>query len=124
MVFRDQLLVPLAPTAQRTRSRTLIEAVWHLRTKEPRRSTHGFRSLSQGSPRSTRFRSRHPVRCPSRQHHRGRHLAFDTPRWEYGGMDEQTYDNRVRALEDELGISTSDAQAMVDAEDVLAQRRG
>ena len=39
-------------------------------------------------------------------------------------MDEQTYDNRVRALEDELSVSTSDAQAMVDAEDVLAQRRG
>ena len=27
-------------------------------------------------------------------------------------MDEQTYDNRVRELENELGISTSDAQAM------------
>ena len=39
-------------------------------------------------------------------------------------MDEQTYDNRVREIEVQLGISTSDAQAMVDAEDVLAQRRG
>ena len=38
-------------------------------------------------------------------------------------MDEQTYDDRARALENELGISTGDAQAMVDAEDLLAQRR-
>lgn len=38
-------------------------------------------------------------------------------------MEEQTYDDRVRALEDELGIPTSDAQAMVDAEDLLAHRR-
>ena len=38
-------------------------------------------------------------------------------------MDEQTYDDRVRALENELGISTSDAQAMVDAEELVAQRR-
>ena len=37
-------------------------------------------------------------------------------------MTEQTHDYRVRALEDQLGISTSDAQAMVDAEDLLAQR--
>ena len=41
-----------------------------------------------------------------------------------GAMTEQTYDDRVREIEDQLGISTSDAQAMVDAEDVLAQRRG
>jgi len=27
-------------------------------------------------------------------------------------MDEQTYDDRVRELENELGLSTSDAQAM------------
>ena len=38
-------------------------------------------------------------------------------------MTKQTYDNRVRALEDQLGVSTSDAQAMVDAEDLVAQRR-
>ena len=38
-------------------------------------------------------------------------------------MDEQTYDDRVRALENELGISTRDAQAMVDAEDLVAQHR-
>ena len=38
-------------------------------------------------------------------------------------MDEQTHDYRVRALEDHLGISTGDAQAMVDAEELLAQRR-
>ena len=38
-------------------------------------------------------------------------------------MDEQTNDDRVRALEDELGISTDDAQAMIDVEDLLAQRR-
>jgi hypothetical protein len=38
-------------------------------------------------------------------------------------MNEQAYDNRVREIEDQLGVSTSDAQAMVDAEDVLAQRR-
>ena len=37
-------------------------------------------------------------------------------------MDEQTYDDRVRAIEDELGVSTSDAQAMVDAEELVAQR--
>ena len=47
----------------------------------------------------------------------------DTPRWERGDMDEQTYDYRVRALEDQLGVSSSDAQAMVDAEELLAQRR-
>ena len=35
-----------------------------------------------------------------------------------GATDEQAYDNRVRALEDELSVSTSDAQAMVDVEDV------
>jgi hypothetical protein len=35
-------------------------------------------------------------------------------------LSEQTYDDRVRAIEDQLGIPTSDAQAMVDAEDVLA----
>jgi hypothetical protein len=34
-------------------------------------------------------------------------------------MNEQAYDHRVRALEDELGVSTSDAQAMVDAEDLV-----
>ena len=39
-------------------------------------------------------------------------------------MSEPTYDDRVLALEEELGIPTSDAQAMIDAEDVLAQRRG
>ena len=38
-------------------------------------------------------------------------------------MDEQTYDNRVRELENELGLSTSDAQAMVAAEGMLTQRR-
>ena len=38
-------------------------------------------------------------------------------------MDDQTHDDRVRALEDELGIPTSDAQAMVDAEDLLAAKR-
>ena len=38
-------------------------------------------------------------------------------------MDEQTYDDRVRALENKLGISTGDAQAMVDAEELVAQRR-
>ena len=38
-------------------------------------------------------------------------------------MTEQTYDDRVREIEDQLGISTGDAQAMVDAEDLLAQRR-
>ena len=48
----------------------------------------------------------------------------DRPRWEHGAMTEQTYDDRVREIEDQLGISTSDAQAMVDAEEVLAQRRG
>ena len=35
-------------------------------------------------------------------------------------MGVPTCEERVRALEDELGISTSDAQAMIDAEDVLA----
>ena len=35
-------------------------------------------------------------------------------------MNEQAYDHRVRALEDELGVSTSDAQAMVDAEVLVA----
>jgi len=35
---------------------------------------------------------------------------------------EQTYETRVQALEDELGIPTSDAQAMVDADDLTAQR--
>ena len=55
--------------------------------------------------------------------HGSSHHSPDTPRWEHGAMDEQTYDNRVRALENELGISTGDAQAMVDAEDLLAQRR-
>ena len=39
-------------------------------------------------------------------------------------MSEPTYDDRVLALEEELGIPTSDAQAMIDAEDVLDQRRG
>jgi hypothetical protein len=38
-------------------------------------------------------------------------------------MAEQTHDDRVREIEDQLGLSTGDAQAMVDAEDVLAQRR-
>ena len=38
-------------------------------------------------------------------------------------MDEQTYDDRVRAIEDQLGIPTGDAQAMVDAEELVAQRR-
>lgn len=37
-------------------------------------------------------------------------------------MSEPTYGERVRALEDDLGIPTSDAQAMVDAEDVLKSR--
>lgn len=32
------------------------------------------------------------------------------------------YAERVRALEDELGIPTSDAQAMVDAEELLRRR--
>ena len=35
-------------------------------------------------------------------------------------MTEQTYDDRVRALENELGISTGDAQSMVDAEELVA----
>ena len=38
-------------------------------------------------------------------------------------MEARTYDERVRALEEELGVPTSDAQAMVDAEDYLAARR-
>jgi hypothetical protein len=37
-------------------------------------------------------------------------------------MSDRTYETRVRALEDELGIPTSDAQAMVDADDVSARR--
>jgi hypothetical protein len=56
--------------------------------------------------------------------HGSSHGPTDTPQWHHPAMDEQTYDNRVRAIEDELRIPTSDAQAMVDAEDVLAQRRG
>ena len=32
------------------------------------------------------------------------------------------YAERVRGLEDELGIPTSDAQAMVDAEELLQRR--
>ena len=47
----------------------------------------------------------------------------DTPQWEHGAMAEQTYDDRIRAIEDQLGIPTSDAQATVDAEDLVAQRR-
>ena len=37
-------------------------------------------------------------------------------------MSEWGYADRVRALEDELGIPTSDAQAMADAEDYLARK--
>ena len=29
-----------------------------------------------------------------------------------GAMDEQTYGDRVRAIEDQLGVSTSDAQVL------------
>ena len=50
-----------------------------------------------------------------------------TPTHAGGSMDsmtEQTHDYRVRALADQLGISTGDAQAMVDAGDLLAPRRG
>ena len=48
------------------------------------------------------------------------HLASDRPDGSMeGATDEQTYDNRVRALEDELGMSTGDAQAMVYAEDLV-----
>ena len=46
----------------------------------------------------------------------------DTPQWHHQPIPEQMYDDRVRAIEDQLGISTGDAQAMVDAEDLLAQR--
>ena len=38
-------------------------------------------------------------------------------------MAEQTYGDRVREIEDQLGISTGDAQAMVDADGMLTQRR-
>ena len=38
-------------------------------------------------------------------------------------MTEQTHDYRVRELGNELGLSTSDAQAMVAAEGMLTQRR-
>ena len=37
-------------------------------------------------------------------------------------MTEQTHGDRVREIEDQLGLSTSDAQAMVEAEDLLASR--
>ena len=36
-------------------------------------------------------------------------------------MDRQKYGDGVRTLEDELGISTSDAQSMVDAGNVVAE---
>ena len=35
-------------------------------------------------------------------------------------MTEQTYDDRIREIEDQLGIPTGDAQAMVDAEELVA----
>jgi hypothetical protein len=37
-------------------------------------------------------------------------------------MSQQSYETRVQALEDELSIPTSDAQAMIDADDLSAQR--
>ena len=63
------------------------------------------------------------VRLSKRTCHDPTDHSTDTPRSQHEVMDEQAYDNRVRAIEDELGIPTSDAQAMVNAEDVLAQRR-
>ena len=48
-------------------------------------------------------------------------LTVDKTQTDTGVVSHIPYEERVGALEDELGISTSDAQAMVDAEDLLSR---
>ena len=49
-------------------------------------------------------------------------LTGDGTQTKTGVVSDGPYEERVRALEDELGISTSDAQAMIDAEDLLSAK--
>ena len=54
--------------------------------------------------------------------HERPHITPTHPGGSMDSMTEQTHGDRVREIEDQLGLSTSDAQAMVEAEDLLASR--